>query len=47
LAARLDEASRPAPIFPGRFLARPMIRQIMSGDTVVETRGEDRHGRPS
>ncbi|RWH72888.1 aldo/keto reductase [Mesorhizobium sp.] len=38
LAERLDRASRPAAIFPGRFLARPMIRQIMSGDAAVETR---------
>lgn len=38
LAERLDNAIRPAPIFPGRFLARPMIRQIMSGDATVETR---------
>jgi aryl-alcohol dehydrogenase-like predicted oxidoreductase len=38
VAARLDEASRPTPIFPDRFLARPMIRQIMSGQTEVEQR---------
>ncbi|WP_395334713.1 aldo/keto reductase [Novosphingobium sp. BL-8H] len=35
---RLDQASRVAPIFPSRFLARPMLRQIMFGRTAIERR---------
>jgi aryl-alcohol dehydrogenase-like predicted oxidoreductase len=35
---RLDEASAPEPIFPGRFLSRPMLRQLMSGSTSVRPR---------
>ena len=35
---RLEEASAPAPIFPGRFVARPLVQQLMFGGTAVETR---------
>jgi len=38
--ARLDEASAPAPIFPARFMGRPMAQQLVfGGTTVVGRRG--------
>lgn len=36
---RLDAASRPDPIFPGRFLARPMVRQLIFGSSQVRVAG--------
>lgn len=36
--ARLAEASEPAPIFPGRFVARPMVQQLIFGRSQVERR---------
>ncbi|MFP5077001.1 aldo/keto reductase [Rhizobium sp. YIM 134829] len=36
--ARLDSASRPAPIFPHRFIERPMVRQLIHGTQTVEHR---------
>lgn len=36
--ARLDEASAPAPTFPDRFMARPMVRQLVYGGSMVATR---------
>ena len=36
--ARLDAVSAPAPIFPGVFLARPMIRQLMHGGAAIAQR---------
>ena len=36
--ARLDAASRPAPSFPSRFMARPMVRQLVSGGAEIERR---------
>lgn len=35
---RLDEASRPEPIFPARFTARPMVQQLIFGGASVERR---------
>ena len=35
---RLEAASAPSPIFPGRFVARPMVRQLIFGGTAVTTR---------
>jgi aryl-alcohol dehydrogenase-like predicted oxidoreductase len=35
---RLDEASRPEPIFPARFIARPMVQQLVFGRASVERR---------
>lgn len=35
---RLDEASAPEPIFPARFMARPMTRRIVFGDVTVRER---------
>lgn len=35
---RLDRASAPAPIFPERFMARPMVQQLIFGGAVVERR---------
>jgi aryl-alcohol dehydrogenase-like predicted oxidoreductase len=35
---RLDEASRPQPIFPERFTARPMVQQLIFGGASVEHR---------
>jgi aryl-alcohol dehydrogenase-like predicted oxidoreductase len=32
--ARLDQSSAPAPIFPDRFLRRPMLQQLIFGATV-------------
>jgi aryl-alcohol dehydrogenase-like predicted oxidoreductase len=37
--ARLDAASRPAPIFPQRFTERPLVRQLVFGGAAVEWRG--------
>jgi aryl-alcohol dehydrogenase-like predicted oxidoreductase len=36
--ARLDAASAPTPIFPNRYLARPMLQQLMFGGANVERR---------
>ena len=36
--ARLDEASAPAPIFPGRFTARPMLRRLITGGASIQAR---------
>lgn len=36
---RLDAASAPALTFPDRFMARPMVQQLMFGGTAVATRG--------
>lgn len=36
--ARLNAASEPAAIFPGSFLARPMIQQLIRGGALVEQR---------
>ncbi|VVT14900.1 aldo/keto reductase [Rhizobium sp. EC-SD404] len=36
---RLDQASAPAPIFPGRFVGRPMVQQLIFGGSSVEIRG--------
>lgn len=36
---RLDRASAPDPIFPGRFVSRPMVQQLIHGGTVVAQRG--------
>jgi aryl-alcohol dehydrogenase-like predicted oxidoreductase len=35
---RLDEASRPEPIFPARFIGRPMAQQLIFGGASVERR---------
>ncbi len=35
---RLDQISAPAPIFPARFIARPMAQQLMFGGTSVARR---------
>lgn len=35
---RLDEASRPEPIFPARFMDRPMASQLVTGGTRIKTR---------
>ncbi|MGV6874111.1 aldo/keto reductase [Pseudochelatococcus sp. B33] len=35
---RLEQASAPAPIFPARFISRPMAQQLMFGGTTVEGR---------
>jgi aryl-alcohol dehydrogenase-like predicted oxidoreductase len=35
---RLNSASAPAPIFPERFVARPMVQQLIFGGSTVETR---------
>jgi aryl-alcohol dehydrogenase-like predicted oxidoreductase len=35
---RLDDASRPAPIFPARFTDRPMVQQLIFGGSNVERR---------
>jgi aryl-alcohol dehydrogenase-like predicted oxidoreductase len=37
--ARLDAASRPAPIFPQRFTERPLVQQLVFGGAAVERRG--------
>lgn len=37
--ARLDNASAPAPIFPGRFVGRPMVQQLILGGATVQGRG--------
>ncbi|WP_042141200.1 aldo/keto reductase [Pseudomonas parafulva] len=34
--ARLDQASAPAPIFPGRFIATPMVQQLVFGGAQVQ-----------
>ncbi|MGJ7526035.1 aldo/keto reductase [Variovorax sp. GB1P17] len=36
--ARLDQASRPAPIFPGSFAARPVVENLIFGGATVERR---------
>ncbi len=36
--ARLDEASSPAPVFPGRFVDRPMVQQLIFGGASVTRR---------
>ena len=36
--ARLEAASAPAATFPDRFMARPMVQQLMFGGTAVATR---------
>jgi aryl-alcohol dehydrogenase-like predicted oxidoreductase len=35
---RLDRASAPAPIFPGRFVRRPMVQQLIFGGASVDRR---------
>ena len=35
---RLDHASAPPPIFPERFVSRPMVRQLIFGGATVTTR---------
>ncbi|MFK4511484.1 aldo/keto reductase [Bradyrhizobium daqingense] len=37
--ARLDQATAPEPIFPGRFLRRPMVEQLIFGGATVARRG--------
>lgn len=37
--ARLDEASAPQAIFPGRFVNQPMVQQLIFGGTTVQRRG--------
>lgn len=37
--ARLDAASRPAPIFPQRFVDTPLVRQLVFGGAAVARRG--------
>lgn len=37
--ARLDQATAPDPIFPGRFLRRPMVEQLIFGGAAVARRG--------
>lgn len=37
--ARLDAASRPAPIFPQRFVGQPMVQQLIFGGAQVAQRG--------
>jgi aryl-alcohol dehydrogenase-like predicted oxidoreductase len=37
--ARLDAASRPAPIFPQRFVETPLVRQPVFGGAAVARRG--------
>lgn len=36
--ARLNAASAPTPTFPGRFMARPMVRQLLFGGAAVDVR---------
>ncbi len=36
---RLDQATAPDPIFPGRFLRRPMVEQLIFGGATVARRG--------
>lgn len=36
--ALLDQASAPEPIFPDRFFARPMVRQLIFGQSAVQAR---------
>ena len=36
--ARLDQASAPAPIFPARFVGRPMVQQLIFGGAQVQRR---------
>jgi aryl-alcohol dehydrogenase-like predicted oxidoreductase len=36
--ARLDEASAPEPVFPARFVGRPMVQQLIFGGTSVAAR---------
>lgn len=37
--ARLDVASAPAPIFPERFIGRPMAQQLIFGTSALDVRG--------
>jgi len=37
--ARLDAASAPAPIFPERFIGRPMAQQLIFGSSTLQGRG--------
>jgi hypothetical protein len=37
--ARLDAASRPAPIFSQCFVERPLVQQLVFGGAAVERRG--------
>lgn len=37
--ARLDAAGRQAPIFPQRFVERPLVQQLVFGGAAVERRG--------
>jgi len=36
--ARLNEASAPAPIFPDRFIGRPMAQQLIFGTSMIDRR---------
>jgi hypothetical protein len=36
---RLNQASFPRPIFPGRFIGRPMAEQLIFGTNAVKDRG--------
>lgn len=36
--ARLNQASAPAPVFPARFTARPMVRQLITGGASINLR---------
>lgn len=36
---RLDDASAPSPIFPARFVGRPMVQQLIFGGAFVARRG--------
>jgi aryl-alcohol dehydrogenase-like predicted oxidoreductase len=36
--ARLDQASAPAPIFPGRFVSQPLVQQLIFGNAEVARR---------
>jgi hypothetical protein len=36
--ARLDEASAPEPVFPARFVGRPMVQQLIFGGASVARR---------
>jgi len=40
--ARLDAASAPEPVFPGRFVARPLVQKLIFGGASV-TRGTSKH----
>ena len=38
---RLDRASAPSPIFPGRFVDRPLVRQLIFGGASVARRSRN------